>query len=331
MPLAVNTSLARKATAKQNMAPFGYGHIFGCVFGGNVVYYVEITFWKGGDPLTVDLHIHTCISDGSDTPAELLCKVKAAGIDCFSVTDHDAVKGAEILRPLLGEGDPLFIPGAEFSCREGKDKYHILGYGFDPAAPSVTELVRRGHDMRMEKVLARLDFLANAFGFTFPKHEIDALTALDNPGKPHIGNLMVKYGYTENRKQAIRDYIDRMHFSNDAYLKPREAIEAIRAAGGIPVLAHPFFGSGDELILGDEMEERLRLLMDWGLEGIEVYYSGFTEKLRAEALALAQRYGLYATAGSDYHGANKLVQLGDTGLSEGALPAPVARFMEVFA
>lgn len=280
--------------------------------------------------MTLDLHIHTVVSDGSDTPEELLDKVRTAGIRCFSVTDHDAVKAAGIILPLLTEGDPFFIPGAEFSCRRGEDKYHILGYGFQPTAPAIEELIRRGHSLRMEKVLARLDFLRSEFGFTFPREEIDALTALDNPGKPHLGNLMVKYGYAETRKQAIRDYIDRMRFFDGAYLHPREAIEGILAAGGVPVLAHPFYGSGDELILGEEMESRLRMLADCGLKGLEVYYSGFSEKMRKEALILAERYGLYATAGSDYHGANKMVKLGDTGLPPGELPAPVARFLKLF-
>ena len=277
-----------------------------------------------------DLHMHTTVSDGSDTPAELLIRVKEAGIDCFSVTDHDAIKAAELIPPLLGPGDPLFIPGVEFSCRDGADKYHILGYGYDPAAAPIRELVDRGHRARMEKVLARLEFLKTAFGFTFPPEEIDALTALDNPGKPHIGNLMVKYGYAATRKQAIDEFINRKHFSNDVYLHPRQAVEAILASGGIPVLAHPFFGSGDELILGEEMERRLRLLTGCGLKGIEVFYSGFTLKLRKEALALAEKYRLYATAGSDYHGSNKLVRLGDTGLPAGELPPPVDRFLALF-
>ena len=82
------------------------------------------------------------------------------------------------------------------------------------------------------------------------------------------------------------------------------------------MLAHPVYGSGDQLILGEEMEQRLRRLIGFGLQGVEAYYSGFTKKLRAMMLEMAQRYDLYVTAGSDYHGTNKLIPLGDTGLED---------------
>ena len=264
-------------------------------------------------PDKIDLHIHTTVSDGTDTPLQLLAKVREAGIGVFAVTDHDAVKGGQIIRSLLREDDPRFIQGVEFSCKDEKGKYHILGYGFDPASDAVQSVVRHGHALRMRKVAARLDFLKAEFGFSFPEEEIARLLQLDNPGKPHIGNLMVKYGFADTKEDAINHYLNRLHFA-DEYVRPEEAITGILAGGGIPVLAHPFFGSGDELILGEEMQERLCRLIAYGLQGIEAYYSGFSNKLRNEALFLADQYRLFVTAGSDYHGENKLLKLGDTGL-----------------
>ena len=97
------------------------------------------------------------------------------------------------------------------------------------------------------------------------------------------------------------------------------------------MIAHPFYGSGDELIVGEEMEKRLRRLIIYGLKGIEAFYSGFPEKLRRQSLSLADRYDLLVTAGSDYHGENKLVKLGDTGLPAGGeLPERLRRFLELF-
>ena len=267
----------------------------------------------------IDLHMHSTVSDGTDSPAALLSCVKVAGIGLFSVTDHDAIGAAVLLPPLLRAGDPAFLSGVEFSCKDEEGKYHILGYGFDPAAPAIRETVEEGHRLRMKKVLARLDFLKTEFGFTFPEEELARLLALDNPGKPHIGNLMVKYGYAETKERAIKDYIDRVRFPGD-YLRPEAAVRGILGAGGIPVLAHPSYGDGDQLILGEEMESRLRRLTDYGLQGLEIYYSGFTERLRRELLAFAERFGLYVTAGSDYHGTNKLVEPGDTGLDGTAEP-----------
>ncbi len=264
-------------------------------------------------PRMIDLHIHTTVSDGTDTPEAVLAHVREAGIGLFAVTDHDAVKGCGVIRSIRTADDPAFLTGVEFSCRDEEGKYHILGYGYDPDAPSIQKLVETGHGYRMNKVRARLDFLKTEFGFTFPAEEIRQLLALDNPGKPHIGNLMVRYGYAETKEQAIRDYINKLR-GRTQFLRPEEAIRGILAGGGIPVLAHPSYGDGDQLILGEEMEARIARLKEMGLQGLEAYYSGFTNKLRSEILSFAEQFDLYVTAGSDYHGKNKLIALGDTEL-----------------
>ena len=266
-------------------------------------------------PKKIDLHMHSTVSDGSNTPAELLDCVRQSGLELFALTDHDACKGSLQMIELLQEGDPGFITGVEFSCRDAEGQYHILGYGYDPASAPIREVIDNGHRVRMEKVQARLDFLKDRFGFAFPREELQKLLSLDNPGKPHIGNLMVKYGYARDKNQAIKEFINQLHLK-DQYLSPEEAIRGILASSGIPVLAHPVYGSGDQLILGEEMEQRLRRLIGFGLQGVEAYYSGFTKKLRAMMLELARRYDLYVTAGSDYHGTNKLIPLGDTGLED---------------
>lgn len=276
----------------------------------------------------VDLHMHTSISDGTDSPEEILLHVKEAGIGLFSVTDHDALKGSRIIPPLLRKGDPRFLSGAEFSCKDEKGKYHILGYGYDPEAAAIRDVVEYAHRLRIMKVTARLDYLKSEFGFEFPPEELEALMALDNPGKPHIGNLMVKYGFAGSRETAIREYIDRAQFPG-GFLRPEAAILGILESGGVPVLAHPAYGDGDQLILGEEMDERVGRLMEYGLKGLECFYSGFTGKLSRQMLSLAERYGLYVTCGSDYHGRNKLVKLGDTGLdAEQEYPEGLRRFLE---
>ena len=279
-------------------------------------------------PAKIDLHMHTVISDGTDTPEEILAHVKEAGIDLFSVTDHDAVTGGKMIQSIRRPGDPRFITGTEFSCKDEEGKYHILGYHYDPDAQPVRELVRHGHQLRMKKVSARLDFLKMTFGVRLPEEELEHLFSLDNPGKPHIANLMVKYGYARTKEEAIQQYINQIHFHSE-YVRPEEAICGILAGGGIPVLAHPTYGSGDQLILGEEMDQRLRRLMAFGLKGLEAYYSGFTVKIRDEVLSFAERYDLYVTAGSDYHGKNKMIELGDTGLGDASdYPKGLRRFLE---
>ncbi len=275
----------------------------------------------------IDLHLHSTVSDGTDTPAALLEKAKAAGLGLIALTDHDAVKGYGMLRDQLKKDDPLLLSGAEFSCRDGEGKYHILGYAFDPESDPIRRLTDEAHHLRLDKVNARLEHLRTAFGFTFPEAELQALFALDNPGKPHIANLMVKYGFAEDKQTAIHAYIDRA-ITPSAFLRPEQAIDAILRSGGIPVLAHPVFGSGEEEIVGADQDQRVRRLRGLGLKGIEGFYSGFSAAHRAQVLALAEEYGLMITAGSDYHGRNKTVRLGDTGLDPSrGLPEGLERFL----
>ena len=275
----------------------------------------------------IDLHMHTTVSDGTDTPEEIVARVREAGIGIFSVTDHDAVKAARIIPPLVAEKGPAFVTGVEFSCRDDEGKYHILGYGYDPDAGPICELADKGHSLRIGKVRARLDLLRTTFGFSFPEEELDALFALDNPGKPHIANMMVRHGFAESKERAIKDYINKLRLRSE-YIRPEDAIRGILDSGGIPVLAHPSYGDGDQTIIGEAMDERLRRLMDAGLKGVEAFYSGFAPKLVREMLSFAERYGLYVTAGSDYHGANRMEVLGDTNLDgQDELPEGLIRFL----
>lgn len=279
-------------------------------------------------PRILDLHMHSLVSDGTDTPAELLENVKAAGIELFSLTDHDAIQGCLELQGMIAPNDPLFIPGVEFSCKDEMGKYHILGYGYDPASPSIRGVVAQGHGLRMKKLQQRLDLLSSEYGFRFPEEERQTLFSLSNPGKPHIGNLMVKMGFAKTKEQAIKEYLNRLKVKA-GHVRPEEAIRGILGAGGIPVLAHPSYGDGDQLILGDELDQRVVRLMDYGLQGLEGYYSGFTPVLRKQVLNLSEKYSLYVTAGSDYHGKNKMVTLADTGLDPDAVAADgLKRFLE---
>lgn len=276
----------------------------------------------------IDLHMHTAVSDGTDTPAELLGVMRAAGVDCFSVTDHDAIAGCEQVKALRVPGDPQFLFGVEFSCMDEMGKYHVLGYGYDPASGAICSVIEEGHENRIKKLGLRLRMLRDDFGIAFPDADVDALYALSNPGKPHIANLMVRYGHADSIRKAFETVLNRLAVP-EYYIRPEEAIRGIVGAGGVPVLAHPCYGDGDQLIVGDALTERVRRLTDFGLAGLEGYYSGFTETLQQQVLALADRFDLYVTAGSDYHGRNKLIRPAETGLDPKApLPKRLERFLK---
>ncbi len=287
--------------------------------------------------MKIDLHMHTTASDGSDTPEELLEKILAAGFEFFSVTDHDSTSAClrvgrrlSLMKESRDAGQkengtsgpqenisplPSFIPGIELSCEDEKGKYHILGYGYQYEWGNVLRLTRETHALRMSKLSRRLQNLREAYGITFPEEELAALYQLDNPGKPHIGRLMVKYGHARSISEAIKGYLNK-YSPPEGHIRPEQAIRAVLADGGIPVLAHAIYGDGDQLIMGPELGERIERLMNFGLMGLECFYSGFSPKQRQIMLSLAEHYDLYVTAGSDYHGTNKLIELGDTGLEE---------------
>ena len=276
----------------------------------------------------IDLHMHTAVSDGTDRPEEIIARVREAEICLFSVTDHDAIRGCTALVKALQTGDPAFLTGAEFSCKDEEGQYHILGYGYDPEAESIRGLVEKGHRIRMGKIHTRLDFLEREFGIVFSPEEIEELLTLDNPGKPHLANLLVQDGYADSKETAMHDYLNKLRIRLE-FLEPEETILGILAGGGIPVLAHPTFGNGDQMIRGEDMDRRLRQLMAYGLQGVEAFYSGFSPAVREEILGFAEQYHLYVTAGSDYHGKNKPVRLGDTGFTAGTVsPEGLCRFLE---
>ena len=182
--------------------------------------------------------------------------------------------------------------------------------------------------LRMDKVRERIRRLVEDYGFHFPEEELKELFSHTEPGKPHIGNMMTRLGYTKSKDEAIRDYLNKIKVKSQ-YIRPETAIQGILRSGGIPILAHPIYGSGEELYLGEEMENRLRHLLELGIQGVEAYYSGFTKPMQEELLDYADKYRLYVTAGSDYHGRNKLVILGDTNLDAVSFAHPgVQRFLK---
>ena len=264
--------------------------------------------------IDLDLHMHSKASDGTDNPAEILLRARKAGLSWFSLTDHDTYEGCEeIAEQIPADSSPRFVYGVEFSCKDQKGKYHILGYDFDPDSSAMREIVKKAHENRIEKVNGRMVFLKDRFGFSFSEEDLEELMRNPNPGKPHIGNLMVKYGYAKTKDQAIRDYVNQYHSKKKLYVEPEEAIRAILAGGGIPILAHPVFGDGGQNLNREELMERVCRLCAAGLAGLECYYNRYTSGQQEMLLSLAEKKDLYASAGSDYHGANKKVRFGDIG------------------
>ncbi|MBO4539571.1 MAG: hypothetical protein J5781_04790, partial [Clostridia bacterium] len=241
---------------------------------------------------------------------------------------HESTEGCAIIKKMLDKGDPAFINGVEFSCADEYGKYQILGYGYDPESPQISEIIAKARAYNVNNVTNTLNYLRSEYGFVFSNADREALLSKNNPSKRNVAALMVKYGYATTKNDAIVNYI-RKNKTKDDFIRPEEVIHAILKAKGIPVLSHPFYGHGDELFHADEVDKRIKRLVRMGLKGIEAFYSGFTKTLQEELLLFADKYNLYVTAGSDYHGSYKLDRIGDTDLeSHPEYPKRLQKFLK---
>lgn len=252
---------------------------------------------KGAAEMLADLHTHSTASDGQYTPAELAGLAKKRGVQALALTDHDSVDGVS---EAAAAGAPLglrVVRGVELSA----DDYlnlHILGYEFSvPALKAWFDSLKSGRDDRKYRIR---DFL-RAKGLEIPLDEVDAEAAGGSVGRPHFAKVMLKHGYVSTRKEAFDRYLDTPEFQAiEKGTKPsaRECVENIKAAGGKASLAHPY-----QIVLnGETLEELVVRLKGYGLDAIECYYPIHTPAQTAEYLALAEKYGLHATGGSDFHG-----------------------------
>lgn len=257
---------------------------------------------------TIDLHMHSTASDGTDTPEQLLKNVRRAGLRVFSLTDHDAIDGCARLEPLV-PADLVFFRGVEFSCITPAGKCHILGYQYRPGAPSMDRALEAGRALRLAKLTRRLDYLRTASGIVFSPGELDWLHSLSSPGKPHLAQLIVQQGKAADRTEAIRRYLDGIP-GGDARIEARLAIEGILGAGGVPVWAHPLGGEGETHLTPEDFAAQFAVLRDLGIQGIECCYSRYTAAEVSFLLDQARKHGLLVSGGSDYHGTAKTIPLG---------------------
>lgn len=255
-------------------------------------------------PATVDLHTHTLRSDGLLTPSELVAAVHAAGVRLLAITDHDTLAGVRELRASGGTPDGLeVVPGIEINTvvrdrdhvLEGE--VHVLGLGVDPDDDALEAALSRQRDsrrLRIEKMTGRLRDLGMPIEAAL--ETLPATTDEDALGRPRIARALIAAGHATSVEDAFNRHLSR---GQPAYvpregLGPREAIGAIRAAGGLASLAH-YPEARDHV-------DFLRELIDMGLNGLEVHYRAYDAATVAGMRAIASDLGLVMTGGSDYHG-----------------------------
>jgi hypothetical protein len=259
-------------------------------------------------PSLIDLHTHSSVSDGTETPAQLVRAAVAAGLDAIAITDHDSTAGwTEAIAAASGTGLTV-IPGMELSTFFGWKSVHLLAYLFDPLDAGLITETARIRDARLK----RAENIVERIGADYDLTWLDVLAQTSvgaTVGRPHIADALVARGHVPNRSAAFESILHprqgyfEPHYAPD----PLVAVKLVVAAGGVPVLAHPGTRGREEVM----SEEKLRTLVEAGLFGLEVDHRENTPSGKERLRELAAKFGLAQTGSSDYHGEGKPNRLGE--------------------
>lgn len=280
--------------------------------------------------MRIDLHTHSTASDGTDTPAELVRKAGAAGLDVIALTDHDTTRGHAEALAVLPPGLTL-VTGAELSCRLDGISMHMLAYLFDPEEPALLaerELVRDDRVPRARAMITKL----NALGVPVTWEQVARIAGDGSVGRPHLATALVDLGVVPSVSDAFtQEWLadgGRAHVEKHE-TDPFEALRLIKDAGGVAVFAHPAASKRGRTV----PESAIAELAEAGLDGIEVDHMDHDPETRARLRGLAGELGLLVTGSSDYHGSRKTCVLGEfmtdpevygeiTRRATGAFPVP---------
>lgn len=252
----------------------------------------------------VDLHTHSTASDGTLPPRELIRAAKDAGLSALALTDHDTVGG---IAEAADEAKKLgidFLPGIEISAEfPHPGTLHLLGYGIDPANPSLqnlTSLLIEGRNNRNPQIVEKL----NELNVKVTMDEWQAKAQGGVLGRPQLAALLVEKGYASSVKDAFNRFLGQgapAYFDKER-LQPRAAIERIHQAGGLAVIAHATQLRRSSI---RETATVIKNLADQGLDGIEVIHSDFNDLEIDFLTRTADDFDLLKTGGSDFHGGTK--------------------------
>jgi len=255
----------------------------------------------------IDLHTHSAISDGTDTVPELILNARRAGLDVVSLTDHDTMDGVDQAKQIGADAGIEVLRGMEMSTHidvDGREEsVHLLAYGCDPDNADLATMLEEVREARRTRVPRMLQLLAD-LGMPLTIEDVEAQSSrASSTGRPHIADAMVAKGYVASRDEAFSRYLDDDGPAYVTRFTPAltQAADLVTAAGGTPVIAHPW-GRGNRWVMTREVIEPLK---DHGLYGIEADHVDHTEEERHLLHELADELGLVATGSSDYHGSGK--------------------------
>ena len=240
----------------------------------------------------IDLHSHSTASDGSFAPARLIAEAVARGVHTFALTDHDTTAGLEEAENAARETGLDFVPGVEITCEVAGTEVHLLGLGIDRNNPTLRDLCIDVQERRRKRFFAMVDKL-RAHGVPLSSEGVDEGVSL---ARPYLARMLVQQGKVDTYQEAFQRYLKKgcPGYVEHSRIPIKRAIEAIQAAGGVAVLAHPgLYRNGDECVFEAARQ---------GLDGIECYHSDHNHDTVGHYVSLARKLGLLISGGADFHG-----------------------------
>lgn len=255
-----------------------------------------------------DLHVHSQYSDGTQSVADLVKEISQSGLSGFALTDHDTTVGWVEAAQNAGEYGLDFVPAMEISCAAMGTSVHLLSYLHDPTFGPLLEEIGRARDSRLHRAQKMVQRLSADFPITWEDvmaHTGEGATV----GRPHIADALVSAGVIENRSLAFTSILtpDSPYYVSHYAVNPVKAVQLVRQAGGVPILAHPRARKRGRVIPELLIEEMIVA----GLAGLEVRHRDNSPEDQYWLEQLAQSHQLLSTGSSDYHGAGKPNRLGE--------------------
>ena len=240
----------------------------------------------------IDLHSHSTASDGSFAPARLVAEAVARGGNTLALTDHDTTAGLEEAENAARGTGLDFIPGVEITCEVAGTEVHLLGLGIDRNNPTLRDLCIDVQERRRKRFFAMVDKL-RAHGVPLSSEDVDESVSL---ARPYLARMLVQQGKVGSYQEAFQRYLKKgcPGYVEHSRIPIKRAIDAIQAAGGVAILAHPgLYRNGDECVFEAARQ---------GLDGIECYHSDHNHDTAGHYVSLARKLGLLISGGADFHG-----------------------------
>lgn len=244
-----------------------------------------------------DLHLHTSFSDGSYIPEEVIKRSVRVGLSCIAITDHDSIDGIDVGLRAAEKENIEVLPGIELTAEYELMEIHILGYLIDYKNPKLSEKLEVLKKIRVERIYKIIDKL-KSIGVNLSPETVFEVAKGGSVGRLHVARAMVKEGIVGSTAEAFQKYIGDKGpgYVLGFRLSPAEAIKLIKEIGGIPVLAHPYMISDDQVLMK---------IIECGIMGLEVYYPEHSQSVINFYTDIAKKHNLLVTGGSDCHGIAK--------------------------